>query len=289
MSSRTVAPPRARATGRAASPRPRPHPATRHASGRSNDGSRPRVDPRIAERRIAVSREVGRQRLRRLLVGLALVVALGAAGGAVLSPLLDVDHFDVRGADDRVADVIAASRIERGAPILLADIGAAERRIAALPWVGSVHVERALLGTIRISVVASVPVAWAFAADGTVAYLDARGRPQVAGVVNPGDPAASGLPELVVAPEDLAPGARLAALGAARVAASLGPLAGGVAAITVVDGVATLRLRTGPEVRYGSLTRLFEKARAAAAVLAAPGIDEAAYIDVSVPAAPVTG
>lgn len=290
MGSRTMAPPRARAGERARKPGPRPAP-------RRPPAPRPRVDPRIAERRIGVARAAGRRRLRRLLVALGIVVVLGAAVGAVFSPLLDVDRFEVRGADDRVADVIAASGIDRGAPILLADLATAEEQIAGLPWVGSVRVERALLGTIRVVVRASVPVAWVTGGDGSVVFLDARGRPQAAPVAEPGVPApdptgataAAGLPELVVAPEDVAvPSGRIAP-AAARVAASLGPLAGRVASIVVVDGVAVLHLTSGPEVRLGRVTRLSEKARAAAAVLAASGIEDVAYLDVGAPGAPVTG
>ncbi|HEU5301925.1 MAG TPA: FtsQ-type POTRA domain-containing protein [Acidimicrobiia bacterium] len=243
-----------------------------------------------------MARAAGRRRLRRLLVALAIVVVLGAAVGVVFSPLLDVDRFEVRGADDRVADVIAASGIDRGAPILLADLAAAEEQIAGLPWVGSVRVERALLGTIRVVVRASVPVAWVTGADGSVVLLDARGRPQTApapetdvAAPDPTGTTTGGLPELVVAPEDVAVSSGRTARAAARVAASLGPLAGRVASIVVVDGVAVLHLTSGPEVRFGRVNRLSEKARATAAVLAAPGIEDVGYLDVSAPAAPVTG
>lgn len=244
-----------------------------------------------------MTRAAGRRRLRRLLVALGIVVVLGAAVGAVFSPLLDVDRFEVRGADDRVADVIAASGIDRGAPILLADLAAAEEQIAGLPWVGAVRVERALLGTIRVEVRSSVPVAWVTGADGSAVFLDARGRSQVAPVAQtdvPGpDPTGAtptgGLPELVVAPEDVAVSSGRTAPAAARVAASLGPLAGRVASIAVVDGVAVLYLTSGPEVRFGRVTRLSEKARAAAAVLAAAGIEDVTYLDVRAPGAPVTG
>lgn len=290
MGSRTMAPTRARAGERARRSSPRPTP-------RRTPAPRPRVDPRIAERRIGVARAAGRRRLRRLLVALGIVLVLGALVGAVFSPLLDVDRFEVRGADDRVAEVIAASGIDRGSPVLLADLATAEEQIAGLPWVGSVRVERALLGTIRVVVQAGVPVAWVTGADGSVVFLDARGRTQAGpvgetGVPTPepsGAPTTAGLPELVVAPEAVAASSGRTAPAAARVAASLGPLAGRVRSIAVVDGVAVVHLTSGPEVRFGRVTRLFEKARAAAAVLAAPGIEDVAYLDVSAPGAPVTG
>lgn len=300
MGSRTMAPPMARAPRgpvRAAPSRP---PAPRRAPA----PPRPRMDPRIAARRIGVARSVGRRRLRRLLVALATVAVLAGAAGAVYSPVLDIDRFDVRGADDRGAEVIAASGLTRGAPVLLADTAGAEQAIGELPWVGSVRVERALLGTIRIVIRASVPVAWLHVADGSVVFVDARGRaqtPPTASVPEPPVPPAPGtapepvvdptttLPELVVAPDALGPEARPAPAILARVAASLGPLAARVASVAVADGVATLQLRVGPEIRLGRVERLAEKARAAAAVLAAPAAAEAAYVDVSVPAAPVTG
>lgn len=239
-----------------------------------------------------------------MVLGLAVVVA--GAAGAVYSPLLDVDRFDVRGADDRAAEVISASGITRGAPVLLVDTAGAEQAIGALPWVGSVRVERALLGTIRIVVRASVPVAWMHLADGSVVFVDARGRVQAPPTSSAADPPpapaadgvpapvpvadpTTGLPELVVTPEALGPPPRPAPTALARVAASLGPLTSRVASVAVTDGVAVLRLRVGPEIRLGRVARLAEKSRAAAAVLAAPAAAEAAYIDVSVPAAPVTG
>lgn len=249
------------------------------------------MDPRIAERRISVTRAAGRRRLRRLLVGLAIVGALGGALGALFSPLLDVDRFDVRGADDRSAEVIAASGIDVGAPLLLVDLARAERSVGALAWVGSVRVDRVLLGTVRIVIEASIPVAWVAGAEGAVTFVDARGRPQAAPEPPPVPagasvaPVTAGLPELVVADG----AGRRTPRAAARVAASLGPLTPRVATITVTDGVVVLGLHAGPEVRFGRAIRLAEKARSAAAVLAAPGIEEAAYLDVSVPAAPVTG
>ena len=52
------------------------------------------VDPRLRDRRAAVAREAGRRRLRRLVIGAAIVGLLVGAYGLVRSPLLDVDPVE---------------------------------------------------------------------------------------------------------------------------------------------------------------------------------------------------
>ena len=275
MSTRTSAPPRAR----------RPV----HALPRTRRTARARVpappiDARIRARRVAVAREAGRRRLRRLLVVVALLVATGAVAVVVWSPFVDVDRVMVAGAGARSAEVRAAADVDRGSPLVLLDTGAVQARVEELAWVGAADVSRDLPGTLRIRVTRRPPVAYAPRGDGQVALVDTTG---VVTGLSPRPP--GGLPALVtsVAPPD--PGATVTPVGAARVAGALGPLAGRVARVFVADGEAALTLADGVAVRLGDLSRLAEKSRAAAAVLGAAGLPGVTYLDVRVPAAPVTG
>ena len=93
----------------------------------------------------------------------------------------------------------------------------------------------------------------------------------------------------VYAASRIRPGRAVSPRAAASVAAALGPLAGRVTRVSVDHGEAALTLADGVVVRLGDLSQLTEKARAAAAVLGASGLPPIGYVDVRVPAAPVTG
>jgi cell division protein FtsQ len=246
-------------------------------------GAKPRMDPRIRARRVEVARAAGRRRLRRLGIAAALTLAVLAATGLVLSPLLDVDHVVVVGAGARASQVRAAAAVDRGAPLLLVDTGAVEDRVSGLSWVADARVERALPGTLRIRVRTRPPVAFAPRPDGRVAVVDPTGT-----VVAIAGTAPAGLPAIVTTSPPPRAGARIHPPAAGRVAAALGPLAGRITRISVDHHAAALLTTDGTEVRLGALVGLREKARAASAVLGAlPG--RVVYVDVSVPSAPVTG
>ena len=134
------------------------------------------VDPRFRERRIAVRKDAGRRRLKRLVL-LAAAAAVALAGVVVLrSPVLDVDEITVVGAGHLTADDIrAASGVDQGAPILLADTGAAVAAVEALPWVASAEITRDLPGRIHIEVREREPVAVVSSGD-AAALVDVDGR-----------------------------------------------------------------------------------------------------------------
>lgn len=112
------------------------------------------VDPRFRERRIAVRKDAGRRRLKRLLVLIA--VALVALGTVIVlrSPVLDVDEVVVRGTSatdaDDIRDLVG---IDIGAPLLLADLDGAEAAVEELAWVKGAEVSRDLPGGIIVDVV----------------------------------------------------------------------------------------------------------------------------------------
>jgi cell division protein FtsQ len=233
---------------------------------------------------MAVTREAGRRRLRRLVVALIVLGAAGVVAGVVWSPILDVDDVAVTGAGERTREVAVAAAVERGSALLLLDTGAVEERVEALAWVGDAEVTRELPGTLQVKVRLRPAVAMAARPDGQVALVDATG---IVTAVVPRAP--GGIPALVTtaAPPDA--GALVRPVAAARVAGAIGPLEGRVARVFVERGQAALLLTDGIEVRLGSLDRLEEKARAADAVLRTAGATGITYVDVRVPAAPVTG
>ena len=103
------------------------------------------IDPRIRERRVAVTRAEGRRRLRILLTAVCIASAIGIAWLVVQSPLLAVDTVNVRGTtQESQAAVRAAAGVHTGSALLFVDTGAVARRVEALPWVASAKVDRGL-------------------------------------------------------------------------------------------------------------------------------------------------
>ena len=111
------------------------------------------VDPRFRARRVAVRKQAGRRRLRRLLV-LSAVAATALATVVVFeSPVLDVDEVAVTGVENLgTSTVTEAAAVDLGAPLLLTDLGAAERSIEQLPWIESAEVSRDLPGRVVVEV-----------------------------------------------------------------------------------------------------------------------------------------
>ncbi len=252
------------------------------APSRSGAGGRAAIDPRLRARRVAVAREAGRRRLRILLAALSTVCLAGLAWLAVQSPLLDVDRVSVRGTEHlSPAEVRRAAGVERRDALLLVDRGAVARRVEQLPWAADVSVGRRLPGTLVIDVTERRPVAWVHA-DGRV----------LARVPEP----PSGLAELQGVGDVPEPGRSVGR--AAAVLRAVGDLPAGlraeVASARTEGGRSVVRFREGPgappvgEIRLGGLDDL--PAKVAAAVAVVGKLDgRVAYLDVSVPQAPVTG
>ncbi|MCU1373254.1 MAG: cell division protein [Actinomycetia bacterium] len=248
------------------------------------------IDPRIRARRIAVQRDEGRKRLRRL--GLVSSVAAVGAGlwGITLTPVLDVDHVAVVGATrSGVEAVQAATGIARGDALLTAHLGRAASRVADLPWVQTVEVHRHWPGTVRVEVVERTAVAAAPVQAGGWVLLDAEGR-QLAVTPDPGP----GILHVEVPPvvpslgHPLAAGAdavlRLAATRPLSLQDRLLALKPGPAG--TVDG--TVKLPTGATavVRFGQPTQAPAKWLALLSILQDADPARITTIDVRVPSAP---
>jgi hypothetical protein len=154
-------------------------------------GHRPRIDPRIARRRVEVRREEGRRRLR-ILVGCCIAGALAClAGGSLWTPLFKVRHLQVTVAAtarpvagltqlSRHQVVVAAGFAHRR---LMVDVDGAAlaRRLNAIPTLGGAKVSVHWPGTVHIAVSERQAVA-AVAAPGPRgtaarwALVDATGR-----------------------------------------------------------------------------------------------------------------
>jgi cell division protein FtsQ len=238
------------------------------------------MDPRLRARRVAVTRSLGRRRLRRLIAAASIVATVLVAAAVVWSPVLAVHTIDVRGAGAEHDAVLRAAGVHAGDPMLFLHAGAAAAAIRRLPDVAAATVERDFPTRVTIKVTLRTPVAWAPLAPGQFAVIDIHGRVMA---VDPSMPI--GLPVLT--------GLKVPGVGGhvaapvAEAAAALGPdLRSRVTAILSTPTGLVAVIYGGPQVRFGDATHLADKAEAADAVLRAL-VHPASYIDVSVPSAPV--
>jgi len=225
-------------------------------------------------------------RRRVVLWALGILTVLAAlAVGAAVSPLLAVDAVQVTGVTpERVAEVRRASGIAVGDSIVTFLPGRVAGRVRALPWVGDVTVVRSLPHTVRIEVVARIPVGWTKAGSG-VLVVDATSR-----VLWTADAPPPGVPELGGVADVARPGGVITPASLAAAAGALGTeLRSRTAALDLEDGALTAQIIGGPQIRYGSPSSVGAKARVAAAVMGSLRGAPVTYIDVSVPAAPVSG
>lgn len=248
--------------------------------------ARPPMDPRLRARRVEVRRSEGRRRLRVVLAAAAVLAVLLVLMGLAFSPLFDVDRVTVAGQYRTDAeDVVAAAGIERGDPLLTADLGAAERRIEELPWVDEARAERSWPGTLRYRVVERIPAAAAQGADGAWVVLDGDGRVLVALDAAPTDlPVVEG----VTVDPQVGASAPAEAAGALALAAAIPASARPAidALLVDADGAVTVRLDSGAVATIGPLEDLEDKGVALASVIAE--VDPCiATLDLTAPGAPL--
>lgn len=260
----------------------------------SRDLGRITVDPRFRERLIAVRKEAGRRRLRRLV--LLVVTAILALTAVIVleSPVLDVDHVTVVGARNTGAATIReATGVDVGAPLLLADIEAAERSIEALPWVADADVSRNLPSDVRVRITERTP--WALVTAGGAAVLvDDSGRVLETGAIDTYPATVPRLPAFVtvVAPGD----ASLPTAGgtvdrrlheAVALAGRLRENPAGAVTAVRLDPAPAFDLTAGGTVELGDLTDLDAKVEAFRTVFARVDLDCLEALDLRVPTHPV--
>ena len=247
--------------------------------------ARTRPDPRILARRIAVRRDEGRKRLRRLVACAAGLGAIGLGAAATRTHLLDVDEVTVDGAErvplDAVLDAVTAAGAELGTPLVDIDEGAVTAAVEQLPAVAAADVDRRWPGGLVVRITERIPVAVVPAASG-VALVAADGV-----VVDVLSSPPADLPLLSGLPDDLEPGAVVDAPDLLAVAAALPPgITASVADIVASDDGVELRLGDGGTARLGPPAELGPKLVAVATVLEQVDLTCLAVLDVRVPSAP---
>jgi cell division protein FtsQ len=243
------------------------------------------MDPRLRARRIAVRRDEGRRRLRRL-VALGVLLAVTLIGFALTqSAVLDVDRITVTGAVHTPPDAVRmASAIRMHRPMTSVDLDRARRGILALPWVQSVSVARKWPASIRVTITERTPVATVAAGQGGFVLVDRTGRvlettpAPVPGVVVLANVPPAGAPGTALAPE---------ANDVLTVAtALLPPLIPKVAAVAAAPDGVELQLAVGGKVRLGPATDVLAKLVAADTVLSQLDVSHLCALDVRVASAP---
>ncbi len=261
----------------------------------ASDLGRVVVDQRFRERRISVRKQAGRRRLHRLVL-LVVAALLALVGVMVLEgPVFDVDDIAVVGARHTRAETITGTAgIGLGEPILLADLGAAERRIEALPWVAEATVARELPGDLQVTITERTPLA-TVVAGATAVLVDDAGRVIETGDVASLDQFAPGLSPFVavIAPD---PGGELPAPGrpvdrslldAVALAGRLHTNPAGAVRSVRVDGSIVLDLIDGGTVDFGEATEIDAKVEAFRTVFARVDLECLQSIDLRVSTHPV--
>ncbi|HSP04106.1 MAG TPA: FtsQ-type POTRA domain-containing protein [Acidimicrobiales bacterium] len=242
------------------------------------------VDPRFRARRIAVRKDAGRKRLKRLLLLVGVAVLALAAVVVLRSPVLDVDEVVVVGTSRLdPATVRSEAGIGQGSPLLLADLGAAADRIESMPWVAEAEVTRDLPGRVDIAIREREPVAVVSGA-GTAVLVDVDGR-----VLEVAPPVAGAFVQVVAAeappePGDVVDPELLTAVGLAG-RLRVNP-AGAVAAVHLEPSL-QLHLAEGGVVDLGDTSAIDAKVEAFRTVHARVDRSCLATIDLTVPTHPV--
>ncbi|MER5639691.1 FtsQ-type POTRA domain-containing protein [Kitasatospora sp. NPDC002227] len=233
-------------------------------------------------------------RLRLSRRGVVVLSVLGAllAGGlgwlVFFSSVLDVRSVAVQGLEsgqltnDQVA---AALGDATHGPLARVDLGAAERRVAAVPRVAKAEIWRGWPHTLRVKLVERKPVAAVKSEDGTFTQVDADG---VSFATGPTAPAGVPVVELALsqqANESLGVISRPELVRAAVTVAAGLPEAvakrAGAVRVYSYDDI-ELQLSDGVVVRWGSADRTGRKAKVLTALLG----QKATNYDVSAPEAP---
>jgi len=231
-----------------------------------------------------------RSKRRRLWIGLAATVSVAAVVWLMLwSPLLSVREVKVAGAvHTPESAVLEAAALEgTGQNLLRLSTGEVAARIAVLPWVASVDVDRMLPGTVKVRIVERTP-AMVLSLGAARWTIDAEGHVLEPGAVEKGLPALAG-----VEVGRVAAGMRLQteeSLAALEVFRSLAPaLRTKVAAIfaPTIERI-TFSLADGTVVRFGAAEDIQAKNRVLKALLERLKREgrKVAYVDVRVPTSP---
>lgn len=147
--------------------------------------SSPTADSRILQRRRGVATADYRRRRRWALSFLALIVLAVAAVAVSRSPLFAITGVRVDGVTAAKAQLVRdIAGVRKGQNLVTVDLAAARQRVAGLPWVKQVQLDRQPPSTVAIMVTPRVPLALV-RAKGQAWQIDASGV-----VIKPDDDAA---------------------------------------------------------------------------------------------------
>jgi cell division protein FtsQ len=243
-----------------------------------------RVDPRLAARRASVAKKATARRRRVIALISAIATVAIVAIAVANSSWFDVDAIDVVGADRAdPRQIVNASGIELGLPLHDIDVSDATTGVEQVPWVAEASVDRAIDGTVTITVTERVGVI-AIPAGTRFALVDRTGRQlelvetrpaaflavegvEASGV--PGQPVDDAGLAVVSLAEALTPQVREATSG-----------------ISFVDDRLQLQLTVGGRADLGDERGLDEKLVALETILARVDLACIATVDVRVPGAP---
>lgn len=241
---------------------------------------------------IGLPRRLRRTALRLLVVlGIALTVVGLAYAAARYTSLFALEELEIAGAPPAVDEAVReASAPFLGESLVALDQDEVRRRLAALPTVRAVTVDRAFPHTLRIAVVPER--ALAVVRNGQEAWLvSERGR-----VIRAAEPAARQPVVWTASEPDLSPGAVVESESVLLALQALRQVPRGlperVETARASSGEITVVLADGLEIRLGGAHQLTLKLAVASRVLATlPAADRAglAYLDVSVPEKAVGG
>ncbi len=231
------------------------------SSGRPrSEAARRGVEP---EERRAPTR--GRYLARRWIALLVVLTVVAVAYLVMFTSLLGVRSVEVVGVKEiPEADVLKAAAIEQGTPMVRLDADEAAARVAALPRVFEVVVERSWPSTVEILVTERTPVAVLMV--GAAAHLvDSTGLDYATAKTRP-----SGLPTLAISgvgPDDPATKAAVTVLGAIpkQLKAQVTQVSAGT------PGDVRLTLSDGRVVKWGNAQGSARKAAVLAPLLTRPG------------------
>jgi cell division protein FtsQ len=248
------------------------------------------MDPRIRDRRTAVTREQGRRRLRMVLIALGAVGVLVGVWFLLHTALFSARRVTVTGnVHETVAQVVAQSGLVGHPPLLDVNTGLVAARLEQMPWVLSASVQVSWPDSVHITVVEETPRLEMAAAAGQWASLSDDGRILAVAAARP--------PGLLTLAGPQLPGAAGTVLGARdqpglAVAASLpASFAAQVTMVTVEPaGWVQLTMSTPILIDIGTATQLAAKYEDVASLLSGATLHDGDVIDVSIPDAPtVTG
>ena len=236
---------------------------------------------------------MARTRRRKWWIGfgsLAGAVLLVLGGWALLhSALFSVRTLNVTGASSLVHDeVVLASGITKGSPMISLDTAAAATSVEAIPLVKSADVQLRWPSTATIVVTMRTPVAY-IASEGHFVRIDRTGRVLSISVNPPTKFVPVPLEMQVVGVSPGKPGSWLPdrAGGAVKVAAKVPPAFRSQVAKVVgnADGTVTLQMTAPVTFELGTPDKLHAKFSDIAAIIAGTSLHAGDVIDVSVPQA----